>query len=225
MNEFFIFLKELKENNNREWFHENKQRYDALHKEFVNIVQQMIERISVFDKEIIGLEAKNCIFRIYRDIRFSSDKTPYKTHFGAYMAGLGGRTSPYGGYYLHIEPDNSLLSGGTWCPTPQMVKQLRKDIYDNANEFLGIMEDRKFKKLYGGLDGETLKKIPEGFPKDLPEKVENILKHKNFIVYCDKPDSFFDSKDWLDKAVDDFKILYPFNQFLNYTIKELLNAK
>jgi adenylate kinase len=82
------------------------------------------------------------------------------------------------------------------------------------------MENEKFKKLFGGLDGEMLKKIPEGFPKDLPDKVADILKHKNFVVYCDKPDSFFNTNDWLDRATEDFNILYPFNQFLNYTIGE-----
>ncbi|MDR2147813.1 MAG: DUF2461 domain-containing protein [Tannerella sp.] len=220
MEQFFEFLKELKENNNREWFKANKSRYDELAKKYIAIVQQLIDKISVFDREIAGLEAKNCIFRIYRDIRFSTDKSPYKSHLGAFMAGRGGRASAYGGYYFHIEPGNSILSGGSWCPTPQMVKQLRKDIYDNMDDFLAIMEDKKFKKLYNGLDGEVLKKMPEGFPKDLPDKVADILKHKNFFVYCDKPDSFFKASDWIDKAVEDFRILYPFNQFLNYTIGE-----
>ena len=220
MEQFFEYLKELKENNNREWFKANKSRYDELAKKYAAVVQQLIDKISVFDKEIAGLEAKNCIFRIYRDVRFSSDKSPYKTHFGAFMAGKGGRASSYAGYYFHIEPDNSILCGGSWCPTPQMIKQLRQDIYDNIDDFLAITEDKKFKKLYGGLDGEMLKKIPEGFPKDLPDKVADILKHKNFVVYCDKPDSFFEASDWMDKAVEDYKILSPFNRFLNYTIGE-----
>ncbi|MDR0758216.1 MAG: DUF2461 domain-containing protein, partial [Tannerella sp.] len=99
----FNFLKELRASNRREWFQSNKKRYDALHAQFVDCVQQLIGRIAVFDPEIAGLDAKSCIYRIYRDIRFSSDKTPYKTHFGAYMTGYGGRTSPYAGYYVHIE--------------------------------------------------------------------------------------------------------------------------
>jgi uncharacterized protein (TIGR02453 family) len=223
MKQFFEFLSQLKENNNREWFQTNKSVYDVLHKEYIAIVQQLIDRISGFDKEIAGLDAKSCIYRIYRDLRFSGDKTPYKTHFGAFITGKGGRTSSYGGYYFHIEPGNSILCGGSWCPTLQMLKELRHDIYDNIEEFVAIIEDKKFKKLYGGLDGEALKKIPEGFPKDLPDKYADILKHKNFTVYCNKPDAFFSTKDWLDKAIEDFEVLYPFNKFLNYTIGEFYN--
>jgi uncharacterized protein (TIGR02453 family) len=222
MKKFFEFLSELKENNNREWFHANKERYDELRKEYIAIIQQLVDGISAFDKEIAGLDAKSCVFRIYRDIRFSGDKSPYKTHFGAFMTGKGGRASAYAGYYFHIEPDNSIICGGSWCPPPPLLKQLRHDIYDNIEEFVAIMEDKKFKKLYNGLDGESLKKMPEGFPKDLPDKYADILKHKHFTVYCDKSDSFFSTKDWLDKAVEDFKILYPFNKFLNYTISEFL---
>lgn len=223
MKELFTFLKELRINNNREWFKAHKDRYDALHKEFVGVVEQMISRIATFDPEIAGLDAKSCVYRIYRDIRFSTDKTPYKTHFGAYMTGYGGRTSPYGGYYLHLEPDNSLVSGGVWCPDPKMLKQLRRDIYDNIEEFTGILENEKFKKVYGALEGDMLKRMPDGFPKDSP--YDYILKHKYFVVSNAKPEKFFYSKDWMDEAVEDFRLLYPFNRFLNYTIGEFLGKE
>jgi uncharacterized protein (TIGR02453 family) len=216
--EVFEFLEELKVNNNREWFQENKKRYDALHKQFIEVVQQMIERITVFDPEIAGLDAKSCVYRIYRDIRFSSDKTPYKTHFGAYMTGYGGRTSPYAGYYIHLEPGSALLSGGVWCPPSPLLKKLRQDIYDNMDEFLGIIESKKFKATYPALDGELLKRMPAGFPQDCP--YDYILKHKDFIVAAMKPDAFFCEKDWMDKAVEDFKTLQPFNHFLNYTVSD-----
>ena len=223
MKELFKFLKELQANNNRDWFQENKPRYDVLRKDFVNVVQQLIDKIAIFDPEIAGLDAKSCIYRIYRDIRFSHDKTPYKTHFGAYMTGYGGRTSPYGGYYLHIEPGNSLVSGGVWCPEPAMLKQLRHDIYDNIDEFTTIIGNKKFKKVYGELEGEVLKRIPEGFPKDSP--YENILKHKNFVVSSMKPEEFFYSRNWMDEVADDFSILYPFNKFLNYTIGDFFGKE
>jgi uncharacterized protein (TIGR02453 family) len=218
MKEYFEFLKELRENNNREWFKKNKVRYEVLHKEYINVVQQLIGKIAAFDAEIAGLDAKSCIYRIYRDIRFSQDKTPYKTHFGAYMTGFGGRTSPYGGYYLHIEPDNSFVSGGVWCPSPAMLKKLRHDIYDNMEEFVAILENKKFKKVYGELEGEVLKRMPDGFPKDSP--YENILRHKYFVVSSAKSDEFFYSEDWLGKVTEDFEALHPFNRFLNYTIGE-----
>ena len=223
MKELYEFLRELRENNDREWFKANKKRYDALHKAHVVLVQELINRISAFDSEIAGLEAKNCIYRIYRDIRFSNDKTPYKTHFGAYMTGIGGRTSPYGGYYLHIEPDNSFLSGGVWCPDPKMLKKLRQDIFGNIEEFVDILENKKFKQLYGGLEGEMLQRMPDGYPKD--SSYDYILKHKYFVVSTDKPESFFDAENWMDMAVEDFKVLYPFNKFLNYTIGEFFGKK
>lgn len=218
MKEYFEFLKELRENNNREWFKENKARYEVLYKEHINIVQQLIGKIATFDAEIAGLDAKSCIYRIYRDVRFSPDKTPYKTHFGAYMTGAGGRTSPYGGYYLHMEPDNSFVSGGVWCPSPAMLKQLRHDIYDNIEDFVAILENKKFKKVYGELEGEVLKRMPDGFPKDCP--YEGILKHKYFVVSSAKPDDFFSREGWMDEVVEDFRVLQPFNKFLNYTIGE-----
>ena len=218
MKELFKFLKELRENNDREWFMANKNRYDALHKEHIGVVEQLIAGIATFDPEIAGLDAKSCVYRIYRDVRFSHDKTPYKTHFGAYMTGFGGRTSPYGGYYLHIEPDNSLVSGGVWCPTPAMLKSLRRDIYNNIEEFTDILEDKKFKKIYGELEGDMLKRMPDGFPKDCP--YDYILKHKCFVVSGKKPESFFYTEGWIDEVVENFRMLSPFNKFLNYTIGE-----
>jgi len=218
MKELFEFLKELKANNNREWFKANKYRYDELHTQHIAVVQELINRVSVFDPEISRLDAKSCIYRIYRDLRFSTDKTPYKTHFGAYMTGLGGRTSPYAGYYLHLEPGNSLVSGGVWCPDPQMLKKLRQDIYDNMDEFVQILENKDFKRVYGALEGETTKRIPEGFPKDCPH--EEILRHKYYIVSSPKKDEFFEKANWMDEVANDFRILYPFNKFMNYTIGE-----
>ena len=100
--EVFDFLRELRANNNREWFQDNKKRYDALRADFINDVGQLINRIATFDPEIAGLDARSCVYRIYRDLRFSPDKTPYKTYFSAYMTGFGGRSSAYGGYYIHL---------------------------------------------------------------------------------------------------------------------------
>jgi uncharacterized protein (TIGR02453 family) len=218
MKELFEFLRELRENNDREWFKANKTRYEALYKAHITVIQELINRLGAFDPEIVGLDAKSCIYRIYRDIRFSNDKTPYKTHFGAYMTGYGGRTSPYGGYYLHLDPEGSFLSGGVWCPDPKMLKKLRQDIFNNIEEFVGILNDKKFKQLYGGLEGDMLQRMPDGFPKDSP--YDYILKHKYFVVSCNKPETFFEKENWIEEAVEEFKVLYPFNKFLNYTIGE-----
>jgi len=218
--ELFDFLRELKANNHREWFKQHKKQYDKLHAWHIKEVQALIEQIAAFDPEIAGLDAKSCIYRIYRDIRFSHDKTPYKTHFGAYMTGHGGRTGSYAGYYIHLEPDNSFFSGGCWCPPPALLKKLRQDIYDNMDEFSEIIENKEFKEIYPALEGEQSKRMPVGYPADSP--YAEILKHKDFVVSAKKPDAFFNTDNWKDLAIEDFKKLYPFNRFLNYTISSFL---
>lgn len=219
MNDKIIcFLEELRENNNRIWFGENKERYDQLRNSFLEEVQLLISRIVSFDKEIVGLDAKDCIFRIYRDIRFSPNKQPYKNHFAAYLA-LGGKNSERAGYYLHLEPGNCMLSGGIWCPSPPILKKLRRDIYNNMDEFINIIEDPSFKAIYPKLEGEQLRRMPAGFPVDYP--YDYILKHKDFCVYNSKPDQFFSRSEWVEEAAADFKKLFPFNRFLNYSVDEL----
>lgn len=217
--EIIQFLRELQQNNNRPWFQENKARYDVLRKFFVEEVQQLIQRISLFDPEVAGLEAKDCMFRIYRDTRFSPDKTPYKAYMSAFIA-QGGRKSERGGYYIHLEPDNSILSGGVWCPDPKLLKKLRQDIYDHIDEFVAILEDPGFKALYPYLEGDMLKRMPAGYPADSPYGY--ILKHKDFSVICNKPEAFFNQDGWMDEAAACFEKLLPFNRFLNYTVDEYL---
>lgn len=212
------FLQELQQNNNREWFQENKERYDVLRKGFIDEVQQLINRIALFDPEIAGLEAKACLFRIYRDIRFSPDKTPYKAYFSAYIASHGGRGSDRGGYYIHLEPGHCMLSGGVWCPPPALLKKLRQDIFDHIDEFVAILEEPSFKAIYPTLEGETLKRMPAGYPTDF--KYGEILRHKDFSVGAIKPDAFFLTPDWLEQSAACFEKLLPFNRFLNYTVDE-----
>ena len=217
--EIIQFLRELQQNNNRPWFQENKARYDVLRTIFLEEVQELIRRISLFDPEVAGLEAKDCMFRIYRDTRFSPDKTPYKTYMSAFIA-QGGRKSERGGYYIHLEPNNSILSGGVWCPQPKLLTKLRQDIYDHIEEFVAILEEPAFKVLYPSLEGDMLKRMPAGYPADSPYGY--ILKHKDFSVICNKPDAFFSQEGWMDEAVVCFEKLLPFNRFLNYTVDEYL---
>ena len=213
------FLRELRAHNDRIWFQANKGRYDMLRLVFIEETQELINRLSLFDPEIANLEAKDCIYRIYRDLRFSPDKTPYKCHFAAYIA-LGGKSSLRGGYYLHIEPGGCLLAGGVWCPPPPLLKRLRKDIYDHIEEMEAIMEDPAFKNVYPGLESEMLKRMPIGFPVDTP--YGHVLRHKDFTVVSRKPDAYFTASDWMEHTVNDFKLLCPFNNFLNYTVDEYL---
>jgi uncharacterized protein (TIGR02453 family) len=138
MKEVLQFLRELEVNNNRAWFEENKKRYlavKALHEAFV---AELIHGVGLFDPEVAGLEVKDTVFRIYRDVRFSPDKSPYKTHIGAYLA-RGGRKSPRGGYYVHLEPGHSFFSGGIWCPEAPLLRALREDVFNSVEEFKAII--------------------------------------------------------------------------------------
>lgn len=217
MEQILSFLQALKQHNNREWFNQHKDEYSVLRLQFEEYVDELIQRMLSYDEELTGLQAKDCLYRIYRDIRFSYDKTPYKTHFAAYLA-KGGRKSPRGGYYLHIEPGNCLLSGGVWSPEPKLLRLLRQAVFDNFEEFRDIMENPAFKSLYPGLDGEKLKTVPRPFPKDSP--ASTYLKYKDFVVLARVPERYFFDKNWKQNVVTDFRKLIPFNRFLNYTVDE-----
>ena len=217
--EIIRFLDDLRRNNNTVWFHENRERYDKLRCAFINEVQELIERISVFDPDIRGLDARKCLFRINRDIRFSLDKSPYKTYMSACIA-QGGRHSIRGAYYFHLEPEYCVLSGGIWYPKPEILKVLRREIYNNIDEFVSIIEEPSFKALYPSLEGDMLKRIPAGFPSDSP--YSHILRHKDFSVIGIKPDSFFSQPDWMEETIDCFRKLLPFNRFLNEIVDEYM---
>lgn len=219
--EIVSFLEELQRNNNRPWFQENKTRYDSLRARFETGVHALIQRIALFEPEIAGTEAKDCIYRIYRDIRFSPDKTPYKRYFSAYIA-PGGRKSEKGGYYIHIEPDNCLLSGGVWCPPPRLLKMLRQAVFDHIEEFTEISENPDFRRAFPEWDGDVLQRLPQAYAneKDFPRP--DLLKRKDYVVIGRKPLSFFDRADWIDAAAADFRTMLPFNRFLNYTVDEYL---
>lgn len=217
MSALIDFLVELREHNNREWFHANKARYDTLRADFLRDVERLISHISAYDEELRGVRAEDCVYRIYRDIRFSPDKTPYKTYFSAYMA-RGGRKSERAGYYLHVEPGNVALSGGVWCPEPHLLKALRQAIYDNIEEWEEIVSDAEFSTVYKEFVGETLKTVPRNFPRE--GNHVQWVKRKDYTVWGNKPDNFFDQADWVEQATQQLKLLLPMNRFLNYTVDE-----
>ncbi|BEG98518.1 DUF2461 domain-containing protein [Bacteroides sedimenti] len=216
----FQFLKELSVNNNREWFNAHKEDYLKAHAEFDKLLTDIIERISLFDDEIKGIQAKDCTFRIYRDTRFSPDKTPYKTHFGGYINGRG-KKSEHCGYYVHIESGNCLLAGGSICPPPKIMKALRQSVYYNIEEYISIVEDPEFKKYFPVIGETFLKTAPKGFPKDF--KYIDYLKCKEFVCSYQVPDKFFLSKDLLDNVSDAFKQMKRFVDFTNFTIDDVLD--
>lgn len=220
MKEVFQFLSELKENNEREWFQKNKDRYLHAKAVFEQFVGEAIRGIARFDQDIEGVEVKNTVFRIYRDVRFSPDKRPYKTHMGSFIA-RGGRMSPRGGYYIHIEPGNALFSGGIWCPDASLLKALRQDVFDNIEEFKSIVTQPDFARYYK-VDGEMLKKVPPPFPKDAPGS--EWVKYKSYTATNLVPDSFFTEEGAVDRSVERLKLMLPFNRFLNYTVEETMRG-
>ncbi len=213
----FQFLKELSLNNNREWFNDHKDDYLKAQAEFENLLTAIIQRISLFDDEIVGIQAKDCTYRIYRDVRFSQDKSPYKLHFGGYINGKG-KKSEHCGYYVHLQLGYCLLAGGSLCPPPDILKALRQSVYDNIDEYRSIVEDPAFKKYFPVIGEKFLKTAPKGFPKDF--KYIDYLKPKEFICSYQVPDEFFLDEKMLDNVADAFKQLKRFSDFTNYTIDE-----
>ena len=212
------FLTDLRHNNDRSWFQANKNRYDFLREQFINDVERLIALLAAQDTELRTLRVQDCIYRIYRDIRFSPDKTPYKTYFSAYMA-RGGKKSPRAGYYLHIEPGNIALSGGIWCPDTRLIRALRQAIYDNLDEWLSIVDAPDFKAVYPSFVGDVLKTVPKEFPKEGLHT--QWVKRKDYTVWGIQPDSFVSQSDWVEQAAQKLLLIKPMNDFLNYTVDEL----
>ncbi len=213
----FNFLNDISLNNNREWFNQNRDKYEEARTEFDKLISAVISRISIFDETIQGIQPKDCTYRIYRDTRFSPDKTPYKTHMGGYINARG-KKSEHCGYYVHIEPGNCLLAGGSICPPPKLLKALRQAVYDNIDEYLSIVEDPEFKKYYPVIGDEFLKTAPKGFPKDFP--YIDYLKCKTYTCTYKVADDFFTSPTFLDQTEDAFRQMKRFADFVNYTIDE-----
>jgi uncharacterized protein (TIGR02453 family) len=164
------FLKDLKKNNNKDWFDENRKQYQIAKDDFAEFVASLLEDIAKFDPRLKGTEAKDCIFRIFRDVRFSKDKTPYKSHFGANMA-PGGRKGFLGGYYLHVDTaGESMIAGGSYHPEPDQLAAIRQEIDYNIKEFKAILNKKDFKTNFGELeDFDKLKRVPKGYDADHPE--------------------------------------------------------
>ncbi len=216
------FLTDLNANNNREWFAEHKESFDECRKDFENIGKELILSISQFDEEIKGLEAKDCIFRIYRDTRFSQNKTPYKNHFGIFIASKGGRKSERGGYYFHIQPGNSFLATGVWSPPAPLLKSLRKAVYDNFDEFMEIMDAENFIKNFKLYEEDKLKKTPREFPAEFEGAA--FLKLKHYMAEHYFTDNEICAEDGIERVKTLFEATYPFNHFLNYTVDEFQNT-
>jgi uncharacterized protein (TIGR02453 family) len=219
MQDVLNFLSELKENNNKEWFDLNRNRYEASRKKVLLLTEQVIHEIAKFDSEIGLQDPKNCVFRIFRDVRFATDKTPYKTNMGSYIS-PGGRKSINAGYYIHIEPDGSFVGGGSYCPPADALKALRTEIFDHPEEFKQLISKNSFQKIYTEMYDDKLKTAPKGFPKDFPEI--DLLKYKSYAFTSKLDDSVVTSDSYISHIVESMKELYPVNRFLNVALEKWL---
>lgn len=213
------FLRELKKNNNKNWFSNHKAAYLSAKDDFENFVQEIIIKISAFDGDIKELQLKNCTFRINRDIRFSKDKSPYKVNMGASF-NRGGKNSVFAGYYFHLEPGNSFAGGGLWMPEPLSLKKLRQEIDYCFPEFKKIINSSVFKKQYSGLEidkKQMLVNVPKGYDKENPAGA--FLKLKSFVAVKYIPDTLLTNKDLVKEAVQAFRALMPLVKFMNRSME------
>ena len=216
--EILDFLKRLSENNTREWFQEHKNEYQNAQSSFENLLADIIARVSLFDESISHVRPHDCTYRIYRDVRFSADKSPYKNHIGGYINARG-KKSNHCGYYVHLQPGNCMLAGGAWCLPAPILKAVRQSIADETEEFRNIVENPTFKKTFPVIGESHLKTLPKGFSKDFP--YPEYLRPKDYSVCHAVKDDFFHQKDWLEQTGQIFRLMKPFNDFINFTIDEM----
>ena len=214
------FLKTLKANNNREWFNANKDLYLQAHKNLVEFADELLVRMNIHD-QIETPTGKKSLFRIYRDVRFSKDKTPYQTHFSG---GFRSATEYLrGGYYFRIQPGgNSVLAGGFWAPNSEDMKHIRLQLQADDQPLRQILSDKSFKKYFGGLEGEQVKTAPKGFSKEDP--VIDLLRYKQLILTHSFTDKEVIRQDFVEKVNEGFRNMRPFLDYMSDILTTDLNG-
>lgn len=216
----FDFLKLIEKNNNREWFNDNKNLFLEAQSDFQDFTEELISEMGKFDETILKLDAKKSLLRIYRDTRFSKDKTPYKNYFGASL-GMG-KINTKAGFYLHVQPGKSFLGSGIYLPDSPVLKEIRKEISLFKDDFLKAIDDKDFKKYYGELDQEhKLKNVPQGFEKEDP--MGEYLKLKSFIGVHNITNKDLSDKNAVKNISKIFEAAKPLNDFLDTSISNLKN--
>ena len=216
----FSFLEELKENNNREWFHENKERYQEQHGFVVQFADELLEKMKQVDN-IETANGKKSIFRIHKDVRFSKDKSPYKTNIGG--AFTRATKELRGGYYFHIEPGNCFLGGGFWGPSPEDLKHIRMQIAADPEPLQEILSSKEFISTFGKLEGEQLKTAPKGFDKD--HSAIHLINYKQFLLVKRFTDKQAQSNNYLENVFTTFQAMRPFFDYMSEILTTDLNGE
>ena len=214
--QIYDYISQLIINNNRDWFQEHKKDYDLMRNNLENLVVALVENLVSIEPNFKFTKSGDYTFRIYRDVRFSKDKRPYKNHIGIYLIN-GGRKSPMAGYYVHIQPGESFIAGGLFRPEPKILRAIRDEIYYSQKDFEKIILADEFKSNFGSLwEMDKLKRIPRDFPKD--SAAGEWLKYKSFIAMHSFSEDDFKHKDFIKNTISIFQSLKPWNDFLNNAI-------
>lgn len=212
------FLKQLRVNNNKSWFDNHRHEYETVKADFLNLVGHILEKVPQFDASLVNLQPKNCVFRINRDVRFSTDKRPYKNNLAAYF-NKDGKKGEGAGYYLHIEPQKSFIGVGIWQPLPEVLTKIRQEIDYNLPEFKLLLKNTKFKKYFhkGLLQENKLIRAPKGYTEDNP--AIEWIKLKSYIVTCPIDDACVTQKDFAKQLSAIFDAAFPLVNFINKSLE------
>ena len=206
------FLTDLAENNDRDWLLANKNRQKSAQEEFKAFVQALYQGLLAFDPSLEGQDPSKSIFRIYRDVRFSKDKRPYKTNFGVFLK-KGGKRSPYAGYYFHLEPGKSFIAGGIYMPPNDVLQKIRQEIDYNHDEVKQLWSG-KFESYFGNIEGESLKRPPRGYSEDHP--MIDLIKHKSFLMMYQLSDrQVLAGELKMSDILKVYEAMKPWNSFIN----------
>ncbi len=217
-NPIFRYLKRLRRNNTREWVAEHKDEYEQVKQLRDLTAEKFIAAIAGVDPDVAGFPVDMCVYRLVRDTRFSEDKTPYKTHIGIFVCPPYGKKALMAGYYLHLEPGKSMLWGGCYGMPTKYLTAIRKDIRDNIEEYLSIVESEEFKAIFPSVGDNPVKTAPKGFDRDW--EYIDYVRPREFGATLHLDDSFFDSEDFTEKLVPALRQLKRLVDFLNFTITE-----
>lgn len=207
------FLKKLAKNNNKPWLEKNKDSFTEAKTDFENLITELIFGLAKVNPALTGVDPKKCIFRIYRDVRFSKNKEPYKTNFGASI-GASGKDLGRPLFYIHVQPGNeSFIAGGLYMPETKILRAVREAILEDSKILKKIIQDKKFVKEFEGLSDMKLKTAPKGFSKEHPDLP--LIQYTSYIVERKVNDSDLCSKNFVKNTIESYKVLQPFLKYLD----------